>query len=121
MKLVYRWAALVCCGILVGACTQIPELDQVWVEEKLLFGMSKEDVEGLLAGRSLKLGSYGYNPGESPSVGFVRVEAKAPSEPECYARSYTVLVGSGDRLICVVVGENDELIWREAGWFGAVL
>ena len=55
------------------------------------------------------------------NIGFVALNGQPNGHLTCFARSYTRLVASGDRLICWTVNKDQKITWRQAGWRGAGL
>lgn len=122
--------------LLCAGCAQIPEQDQNWLDRKQFVGETIEVVENSLAARGFAestwfnyervvekraLGPIGGNKKISNWVGFTSVSAPPSGlSGTCYSKTYTVVFGSGDRLICVAQSEG-VVRWIEAGWIGVTL
>ncbi len=121
-----NWFLILLAVVALFGCAKIPEADEKWASQNVPLGGARVEVEGRLMQRGFRVSDYGYHPESSArapfgSIGFVAARSAALSAPECYAKPYSRLIASGDRLICVSYSEAGEVLWRGVGWFGAGL
>lgn len=134
-------AALVSVLCVVSGCVAIPDDDIAFLDRKIPIGTKTTQARIAVSRRGfdeVKVrakprhrfdhGSQKFVPLPlsnsdivQQNIGFVALNGQPNGHLTCFARSYTRLVASGDRLICWTMNKDQKITWRQAGWRGAGL
>nr|WP_272210503.1 hypothetical protein [Marinicella sp. W31]MDC2876395.1 hypothetical protein [Marinicella sp. W31] len=122
-------------------CARIPAADVDFLEQRIPVGRQSStarlDLEkrGFSQRELIGTTDYSYNAAKKraeertvglqelarQNIGFVDLKGEPEGQLSCFSKEYSVFLGSGWRLICWTVNEDNLITWRQAGWVGVGL